>query len=76
MLNVAFSLLAGTTVCAALGTLPPVSEDCQQLVNSITILNGQIGMFLLESIDRVDDTHLFVQILSSQWRRITSKRSH
>ena len=42
MLNVAFYLLAGTTVCAELGTLPPVSEDCQQLVNSITILSGLV----------------------------------
>ncbi|RDX44669.1 hypothetical protein OH76DRAFT_1359250, partial [Lentinus brumalis] len=29
-------------VCADLGLLPPVTEDCQQLVNAITILNGQI----------------------------------
>ncbi|KAI0776867.1 hypothetical protein BD413DRAFT_490977 [Trametes elegans] len=33
-----------TTVCAqpAQNALPPVSEDCAQLVNAITILNGQI----------------------------------
>ncbi|RPD72913.1 hypothetical protein L226DRAFT_141221 [Lentinus tigrinus ALCF2SS1-7] len=31
-----------TTVCAEMGSLPPVSDDCQQLSNAITILNGQI----------------------------------
>ncbi|KAI0739498.1 hypothetical protein C8Q80DRAFT_185413 [Daedaleopsis nitida] len=31
-----------TMVCGELGTLPPTSEDCQQLVNSITVLNGSI----------------------------------
>lgn len=32
-----------TTVCGQSGRLPPISEDCQTLVDSITILNGQIA---------------------------------
>ncbi|KAI9058890.1 hypothetical protein FKP32DRAFT_1606375 [Trametes sanguinea] len=31
-----------TTVCGESGQLPPVTEDCATLVDSITILNGQI----------------------------------
>ncbi|KAI0653129.1 hypothetical protein C8Q70DRAFT_1059606 [Cubamyces menziesii] len=31
-----------TTVCGQSGRLPPDSDDCAALVNSITILNGQI----------------------------------
>ncbi|KAM5530448.1 hypothetical protein V8D89_015888 [Ganoderma adspersum] len=31
-----------TNICSELGQLPPTSDDCQQLVNAITILNGQI----------------------------------
>ncbi|RPD58285.1 hypothetical protein L226DRAFT_614483 [Lentinus tigrinus ALCF2SS1-7] len=39
-----------TTVCGELGQLPPTTDDCQQLVNSITILNGQIAPeFTVES---------------------------
>ena len=32
-----------TNTCNEFGQLPPTSDDCQQLVNSITILNGQIS---------------------------------
>ncbi|KAI8995199.1 hypothetical protein BD414DRAFT_513030 [Trametes punicea] len=31
-----------TNVCGESGQLPPVSEDCQTLVDSITILNGSV----------------------------------
>ncbi|KAI0695660.1 hypothetical protein C8T65DRAFT_40778 [Cerioporus squamosus] len=31
-----------TTVCGEVGRLPPTTDDCQQLVNTVTILNGQI----------------------------------
>lgn len=32
-----------TNICSEVGQLPPTSDDCQQLVNAITILNGQIS---------------------------------
>ncbi|KAL1942358.1 hypothetical protein VTO73DRAFT_6422 [Trametes versicolor] len=32
-----------TTVCGQSGRLEPITEDCEQLVNAITILNGQIA---------------------------------
>ncbi|TBU28807.1 hypothetical protein BD309DRAFT_957398 [Dichomitus squalens] len=32
-----------TNVCNEFGQLPPTTDDCQALVNSITILNGQIS---------------------------------
>ncbi|TFK80953.1 hypothetical protein K466DRAFT_502984, partial [Polyporus arcularius HHB13444] len=39
-----------TTVCGDVGRLPPTTDDCQQLVNTVTILNGQIDPnFTVES---------------------------
>lgn len=32
-------------MCGQVGQLPPISEDCQTLVNAVTILNGQIGTY-------------------------------
>ncbi|EKM51284.1 uncharacterized protein PHACADRAFT_200104 [Phanerochaete carnosa HHB-10118-sp] len=32
-----------TDACGSLGDLPPISEDCQQIFNSITILNSSIS---------------------------------
>ncbi|PIL32670.1 hypothetical protein GSI_05374 [Ganoderma sinense ZZ0214-1] len=32
-----------TNICSEVGQLPPTSDDCQELVNAITILNGQIS---------------------------------
>lgn len=34
---------AGTDSCGSLGDLPPISEDCQKIFDSITISDGSIG---------------------------------
>ncbi|KIP01533.1 hypothetical protein PHLGIDRAFT_17135 [Phlebiopsis gigantea 11061_1 CR5-6] len=33
----------GTDTCGHIGDLPPISEDCQTIVDSITIMNGSIS---------------------------------
>ncbi|KIP01534.1 hypothetical protein PHLGIDRAFT_123266 [Phlebiopsis gigantea 11061_1 CR5-6] len=39
-----------TNSCGSIGDLPPISEDCQQIFNSITILQGSIApTFTVES---------------------------
>ncbi|KAI0086745.1 hypothetical protein BDY19DRAFT_958418 [Irpex rosettiformis] len=36
-------LIVGTDSCGHLGDLPPVSEDCQQIFDSINITSGSIA---------------------------------
>ena len=43
MNSLMYPCYTGTNTCGSIGDLPPITEDCQQIFNSITILNGSVG---------------------------------